>query len=938
LPLSILTDFEEFAVYDCRIRPKHTDKADNARVIYLTYKQYADQWNKIADIFSKDAILKGSFDKFAAETKGKRGTSTVDIEFLKEIEEWRRLLARTITLKNRKLSKHDINFAVQRTIDRILFLRMCEDRGIERYQQLLGVTNGRQIYPRLCQVFKQADAKYNSGLFHFRKESGRAEETDELTLNLVVDDTPVSWIIRSLYYPKCPYVFSVLPAEILGNVYEQFLGKVIRITPGHRAVVEEKPEVKKAGGIYYTPNYIVDYIVKNTVGKLLGDPNVIPSADPNVIPSADPNVIPSAAEESIKNSHSRDPLCHSRESGNPPRHYESAEGGRGNLKNRKPLTPKQISKLKILDPACGSGSFLLSAYTYLLNYHRDWYVDNNPSKHRNIIYQGRGGQWFLTIAEKKKILLSNIFGVDIDSQAVEVTKLSLLLKVLEGETSETIGQTYRIFHERALPDLGNNIKCGNSLIGPDFFDTPDPSQPFSRRRHGDANKEPRTMNNEKNDELRRKINPFDYKAEFPQIFSGKNPGFNAVIGNPPWIFTKYVDWGEPTKSYITSKYLQTKESAAKGKAKQSGKINLFAIFTLQGINLLRNGGLFSFILPNNILRTTVYDTTRKRILQTTRIKSIVDLKGGVFHRVTAATVILVIEKGQSNIDTTIKIVDNKTKGEILEQNTHEIKQATFLENTSYAFNILARDEDLRIFQKVRSRAVTLGSLALEIIEGIVTNKGKEKYITTEPKGAKYKKFLEGKNIGPYHISWTGRYILFDKQVLHRTRPDHVWQANKKILLQRIRGGNRALVATLDLEHYYTFASINNFVLNEDVQCKIEYVLGLLNSRLLNYYYVVNFTNFSDLTVNISKTFLEQLPIYELDFDNPEDVKKHDKMVKLVDRMLDLHKKLATAKVPAEKTRLQRQINTTDSQIDKLVYNLYGLTKEEIELVENSNKR
>jgi len=464
-----------------------------------------------------------------------------------------------------------------------------------------------------------------------------------------------------------------------------------------------------------------------------------------------------------------------------------------------------------------------------------------------------------------------------------------------------------------LPDLGNNIKCGNSLIGPDFYENKDPDS-FD-------------------DEQHRRINPFDWKTQFPDIFKSKNPGFDAVIGNPPWIFTKYVDWGEPTKAYITANYLQPQESTAKGKARQSGKINLFAIFTLQGINLLRNGGLFSFILPNNILRATVYDTIRKSILQMTRIKSIVDLKTGVFPRVTAATVVLVLEKGTAGVNTTTKIIDNRTKGKIVEQITHKVKQTTFLENTSYAFNILARDEDLRIFRKVRSRAVTLGTLAREIIEGIVTNKGKEKYITTEPKGSKYKRFLEGKDIGSYHISWAGRYILFDKQSLHRTRPDYVWQAKKKILLQRIRGGSRALVATLDSEHHYTFASINNIILNEDVEYRIEYVLGLLNSRLLNYYYVVNFTNASELTVNISKTFLEQLPIRTIDFGNPDDVKKHDKMVKLVERMLNLHKKLAAAKVPTDKTRIQRRIATTDKQIDKLVYELYGLTDKEIAIVE-----
>src|SRR5206468_3252486 len=191
--------------------------------------------------------------------------------------------------------------------------------------------------------------------------------------------------------------------DILGQVYEQFLGKVIRLTEGHQAKVEDKPEVKKAGGVYYTPTYIVDYIVKNTVGKLL-------------------------------------------------------EG----------KTPRQAAKLRILDPACGSGSFLIGAYQYLLNWHRDRYVDAGPAKHTRELYQGRGGAWHLTTSEKKRILLNNIFGVDIDPQAVEVTKLSLLLKVLEGESQESLARQLRMFHERALPDLASNIKCGNSLIGPDF--------------------------------------------------------------------------------------------------------------------------------------------------------------------------------------------------------------------------------------------------------------------------------------------------------------------------------------------------------------------------------------------------------------------------------------------------------------------------------------
>jgi len=216
LPLSILTDFEEFVIYDCHTKPLHTDKASTARVQYFTYKDYALQWESIASVFSKESVLKGSFDKYADSARGKKGTAEVDDAFLKEIESWRELLAKNIAVRNPKLSQPELNFAVQRTIDRIIFLRICEDRGIEPYARLQSLVNGERIYPRLYEQFYRADEKYNSGLFHFEAEKGRPEQPDELTPNLDIDDKPLKEIIGNLYYPDCPYEFSVLPADILG--------------------------------------------------------------------------------------------------------------------------------------------------------------------------------------------------------------------------------------------------------------------------------------------------------------------------------------------------------------------------------------------------------------------------------------------------------------------------------------------------------------------------------------------------------------------------------------------------------------------------------------------------------------------------------------------------------------------------------------------------
>ena len=237
LPLSILTDFQELAVYDCTQRPNPTDKAGLGRVAYYTFEQYPERLTEIWETFAKENVWRGSFDRYAQSARAKRGTSEVDDEFLREIERWRDALAHNLALRNPQLFVPDLNYAVQATIDRIVFLRVAEDRGIEEYGRLQQLINGANAYPRLTELYRQADQKYNSGLFDFR--------ADTLSMKLELDDKPLQSILSGLYYPQSPYEFSVVGSEILGQVYEQFLGKVIRLTPGHRAVVEEKPEVKK---------------------------------------------------------------------------------------------------------------------------------------------------------------------------------------------------------------------------------------------------------------------------------------------------------------------------------------------------------------------------------------------------------------------------------------------------------------------------------------------------------------------------------------------------------------------------------------------------------------------------------------------------------------------------------------------------------------------
>ncbi|HYR06034.1 MAG TPA: N-6 DNA methylase, partial [Gallionella sp.] len=589
LPLSIVTDFEEFAIYDCRARPDKGDKASKARLFYCTYRDYANKWDEIAAIFSKDSVLKGSFDRYASTSKGKRGTSEVDGAFLEEIEGWRDLLARNIALRNTNLSQRELNFAVQQTIDRIIFLRICEDRGIEPYGKLMALQNGVNVYGRLREMFRDADDRYNSGLFHFKREKGRAEAPDELTLNLEIDDKPLKEIFKNLYYPDCPYEFSVLGADILGQVYEQFLGKVIRLTAGHHAVVEDKPEVKKAGGVFYTPAYIVQYIVAHTVGKLL-------------------------------------------------------EG----------KTPKQVKGISILDPACGSGSFLIGAYQYLLDWYLARYVEEGAEKHSKgkdaRLRHSAAGEWRLTTAEKKRILLEHIYGVDIDAQAVEVTKLSLLLKMLEGESDETLNSQMKLFHERVLPDLERNIQCGNSLIGPDFYE-------------GQLGLD---------DEAARRINVFDWQAAFPQIF--KAGGFDAVIGNPPYGAT----FGTAEAAHFHDNY-----------AVWRGVKDVYALFIETAIKTLNKSGYASFIVPSAWLGGPDYRVLRNFLLNY-RIDQIVSLPFDVFADAYVDTAIFVASSSKPRKDHLVNTFSFSKKEKLLgisltESDYQKIAQQSWIEENNNKF-------------------------------------------------------------------------------------------------------------------------------------------------------------------------------------------------------------------------------------------------------------
>jgi len=815
LPISIITDFEEFAIYDCTKKPKPEDKPTVARIKYLLFRDYIKEFDFIWDTFSKEQVLKGSFDKFLISDTHKKGTATVDKDFLESLDRWRTYLAVNISWNNRTLDEDEINFVVQQTIDRIIFLRIAEDRSVEQYGTLKHAIKQGNLYQNLFELFQKADEKYNSGLFDFKK--------DKISRNIVIENKIIRTIINELYYPECPYEFSVLSVEILGSAYEQFLGKVIRITPAHHAKIEEKPEVRKAGGVYYTPQYIVDYIVKNTVGKLI-------------------------------------------------------EG----------KTPKEISKIKILDPACGSGSFLIGAFQYLLDYHKDYYSDKGkPSKGKKDNPLTPDGH--LTTAEKKKILLNNIFGVDLDTNAVEVTKLSLLLKCLEGETVASIQQQFSLWNERVLPTLENNIKSGNSLIDDSFYET------------------------KLNFATNKKTKPFNWEKTFPSIFDNK--GFNAVIGNPPY---------GATLSKEEDTYLRTYYTVA------NYQLDTYNLFIEKGLKILRDNGFLGFIIPSAWVASKYDLRFRKYLIEKSGIYNFVITPKQTFEDATVETCILILSNKNPVQSFTVERWDTPNSEE------YEIELESIKSNENRVFPVYIKGTDSNIIDKIRNIKHILNDIA-QVSWGIkVYQKGKgnppqkgpesetkifHSSIKTKPT---HNPLIGGSEINRYLLTWKGTYIDYGEWLAEPRNAS--WFSGERLLLREVTA--KGVIQATYVNEDYVFANSVDGIRMTTNTYKIKALLAILNSKLISFYNLNTSANaFKGSFPKVLLQDLRSLPIPII----------NDGQMSLLemycDQLLALYKSKNEIKLQSSIEQTQNQINFIETKVNETVYQLYNLTKKEIAIIE-----
>jgi hypothetical protein len=607
-----------------------------------------------------------------------------------------------------------------------------------------------------------------------------------------------------------------------------------------------------------------------------------------------------------------------------------------------------------------------------LDWHLDWYVKDGAEKYtkaaKPILYQAQGGSYRLTTYERKRILLNNIYGVDIDPQAVEVTKLSLLLKVLEGENSQTLDVQFKLFHERALPDLASNIKCGNSLIGPDFYQ--------------------QQSLNLFNDEERLRINAFDWNTEFADIMN--SGGFDAVIGNPPYIRIQMMKEWAPIEVEF---YKEAYASAAKG------NYDIYVVFVERGLSLLNNQGRLGFILPHKFFNSQYGEPLRKMLAEGKHLSHIVHFGDQqVFEGATTYTCLMFLNKASQKQCDVVKVyyLDEWRNSGIA---TEGKIPAASISSSEWNFAV---GSNAKLFEKLRKIPVKLEDIAhlfvglqtdaddVFILEEIRQEKnrvlckskstGQEHWFENEH----LKPFLKGSlNIRRYYLSNVtkrlifpyesrdGKSVLIDPKEYEKSYP-LTWaylEENKELLSKREKGRmgqewygyvykknhtrfaipkllvpsistGSCFAADMDGKYYFVGSGGGGgggyaIVFSIETRYSYLYLLGILNSSLLNTYLKTISTPFRGGYIALNRQYIGQLPVCPINFSDPSEKARHDKMVSLVDQMLSLNKQLPSVKTDHEKTALQRQIDATDKQIDELVYELYGITEEERKIIEES---
>jgi len=867
---AVLTDFEGLKVFNAEWQ-----ETTPARAIFkdLYWNEYLDRFDDLW-LLSRPAMEQGALDR-AAEAVGKKAIKTpVSRQLFADLTGWRRELFRHLRPYNPMWSIEQIDQAVQRILDRLIFIRTCEDREIEPYRlrpmlrQWRDQERKKDLVKEINLLFREFDQVYDTRLF-----------APHLCEELTSEPAPFEQIIKGLYQVPSgygDYDFNAIDADVMGTIYEQYLGHRAQDPEGKQVV--DKRAKRKAQGIYYTPQFVVRYIVGQTLGCLLEEQD-----------------------------------------------YEQAR------------------QVKVLDMACGSGSFLIEAFDVLDRYLAGVRGQNAASAAGDVH----------DFARRMEILTGNLYGVDLDAQAVEIARLNLLLKAVN--------------QRGVLPEL-SNIRQGNSLIG-------------STELTG-ASGTPEELEAAFGPDWRGK-HPFNWEEQFPNIMGWG--GFDVIVGNPPYIRIQTLP-----KSDVT--WYGDHYQAA------SGNYDIYVLFVERALQLLRPGGVFGMILPNKFFQVDYGRELRKLLSQQKAVSRVVDFEHAqVFEDATTYTCLLFLRKEPSEKVFYVAAGDwlkaETEQPAVLSDSLPEVHvDSRWLTDEPWIF---MSEMQVQIKHKLISHGVPLLDLPAKMSRGSSTGNDKvfmlkrgqsgDTYFTDDGEAVKIEADIlrtplfatdfnryrftprSGKVIiFPYRKSGSGSslvllpevelkrqfpnaysYLHSRKEVLEQRKQFRVWysfsaprnlavhdQAHLVVPLLADKG----LLAELpdDRENYCLMASGGfSISIGKDSRLSPRYALGLLNSKLLFWYLAMISNRFRGGWITCTKQYVGRLPIRTINFDDPEDVARHDKMVDMVEEMLRLQKEHAEAEALKEDRRhdLARQIEQLEAQIDGLVYELYGLTDGEVEIVE-----
>jgi type I restriction-modification system DNA methylase subunit len=889
LPISILTNFEQIAVYDCAFPPALTDEAHVARLLLVRYDEFVDRFDELWPFLSRHTVYSGEFDRLFERSAERRGVEKFDDFFLRQVRSWRELLAVAIHANAPSLNSAELTYAVQLFLSRIVFLRICEDREIERYETLKNLS-AANTFDALTAELRRADEFYNSGLFDLM---------DDARLGIRIGDAVLQRIIAELYYPQSPYTFAVVEAEVLGEIYEQFLGEEITVT-GAAVEVVSKPEVRESGGVVPTPRYIVDSIVERAL-------------------------VPALASKS----------------------------------------PPELARFTAADICCGSGIFLLSVYEFILDHYLSWYLNNNRAEHvGQTVYEIGAGQWRLTFEEKRRILLAHIRGVDIDSNAVEVARFSLLLKLIEDETGAGLRDYVNRNRNPALPDLANIVRSGNTLV----------SQPEWHAARGAM---PAALID--------KVNPFNWSVEFAaEMVHG---GFSVIVANPPYIRIQNM------ATYSPEEVAFYKSPASPYSTARQDNFDKYALFIERALTLLRPDGRLGVITPHKFMTTQAGRALRHLIAT-----------GRFLEEVVHFGVKPVFGKGVSNY-TCISVMDRRGRDVVrFEQPVRleawrygdpgevtEIPTAT-LGDEAWQF---ANAETSALFERIRTAFPNRLGERAEIFVGVQTSAdaiyifrsvGEDAdTLTLRWDGRDWpiereivRPCLHDVTLSSYARPQTNAWMIFPYEIAegrHRTeahliQPEEMESrfpgcfayltARQAQLEERnIIGGGAArrqfyqfgraqsltkfdspkiILPILSVGARYAYDDTNIIVTGggngpyymirprDEEEISNHYLLAVLNHPLSEAFVRTNTSSFRGGYYSHGKQFIESLPI-----PLPTEPQRSE-IEALVVQIIDALASMAAARTPHHATLRQRQVADLRDQIDARVTELFGLSEADMEIV------